>query len=133
MQKIIIKTWGCNECKYTQDFEPTEDMYDVIFNLDYDFQNVVAKRNNKIKKKSILDKTTPEYIGKLLPPTCPNCYLNDGSGEIVRETDDAKKSKMAILESGDEVEVGGEKRKAKSGEYKSSAEIKVLKDKYEDK
>ncbi len=72
---IKIKTWGCADCNYTQDFEPTQELMSLHFNQDDKFK-----------------------INDIQENECPSCALK-GNRRVSMEKiiDENRKCKMTVM------------------------------------
>ncbi len=106
MQEFKIKTWSCSKCNYKQDFEPTEE--------------------NQLKYFG----RTSHFVGGNV---CPSC-----GEQLDKEMVEDKKIKMMICEVSDKIDIENNgvvtgQRGVEKGEYLTSSEIQLLREKYEDK
>jgi len=83
MNKKNIKTWSCDNCGYSQDFEPTKANFDIHFNNDGDYLGRMRTFNGR---REVMD------------GECPSCKLKGISKKLHKEVDESKKTVMKFLE-----------------------------------
>jgi rubredoxin len=103
MITFSIKTWSCPGCGYSQDFEPTQELFDKHINEDPNIP-----------------------VNNLEQGMCPNCALQGKEVELLAVEDENRCTRITCSEVGDEImDEGGKVRPAKKAEVKTRADFKT--------